>query len=112
MHAAPLRLSASNPQTKNQARNPRVAFRALKEIMMCELARERKRIDSILAEAMNQNSVRLSIDEVELAGYGLAALRSHYALSCSDECMRKRCDEFAALVALSRRAQQHAWQTP
>ncbi|MDP3553490.1 MAG: hypothetical protein Q8R99_05855 [Methylocystis sp.] len=76
--------------------------------MMCDLARERKRIDSILADAMNQNSVRLSIDEVELAGYGLAALRSHYALSCPDECMRKRCDEFAAFVALSRRAQQHA----
>jgi hypothetical protein len=78
---------------------------------MCEIAHERKRIDSILAEAMNQNSVRTSIDEIELAGHGLAALRSHYALSCSDECMRKRCDEFAALVVLSRRAQQHDLQT-
>ena len=51
---------------------------------MCEIEHERKRIDSILAEAMNQNSVRTSIDEIELAGHGLAALRSHYALSCSD----------------------------
>ncbi len=71
---------------------------------MCDLANERLRIDSILAEAMNQSPVRTSIDAIELAGYGLAALRSHYALSCPDECMRKRCDEFAALVALSRRA--------
>ncbi len=73
---------------------------------MCDLANERKRIDSILAEAMNQSPVRTSIDEIELADYGLEALRSHYALSCPDECMRKRCDEFAALVALSRRAQR------
>ncbi|MFO1126106.1 MAG: hypothetical protein U1E25_13150 [Methylocystis sp.] len=72
---------------------------------MCDLAKERIRIESILAEAMNQNLVRTSIDEIELAGYGLAALRSHYALTCSDECMRKRCDEFAAIVALSRRMQ-------
>ncbi|MBM3552039.1 MAG: hypothetical protein FJX45_09775 [Alphaproteobacteria bacterium] len=71
---------------------------------MCDLANERRRIDSILAEAMNQSPVRTSIDATELAGYGLAALRSHYALTCPDECMRKRCDEFAALVALSRRA--------
>jgi hypothetical protein len=71
---------------------------------LCDLANERLRIDSILAEAMNQSPVRTSIDAIELAGYGLAALRSHYALSCPDECMRKRCDEFAALVALSRRA--------
>jgi hypothetical protein len=86
-------------------------LRSLKERTMCEIAHERKRIDSILAEAMNQNSVRTSIDEIELAGHGLAALRSHYALSCSDECMRKRCDEFAALVVLSRRARQHALQS-
>lgn len=85
---------------------------------MCDLAQEKRRIDSILTEAMNRNSARWSIDEVELAGYGLAALRSHYALSCSDECMRKRCDEFAALVALSRRTQlqpmlqPHATQQP
>ena len=71
---------------------------------MCDLAKERRRIDSILAEAMNQSSVRTSTDEIELAGCGLEALRSHYALSCPDECMRRRCDEFAALVALSRRA--------
>ncbi|MGD9541859.1 hypothetical protein [Methylocystis sp.] len=73
---------------------------------MCDLAKERKRIDSILDEAMSQDPVRMSIDEVELAGYGLAALHRHYALSCPDECMRKRCDEFAALVAMSRRAQR------
>lgn len=73
---------------------------------MCNLAKERKRIDSILAEAMNHSSVRTSIDEIELAGYGLAALRSHYAHSCPDECIRKRCDEFAALVAQSRRARR------
>jgi hypothetical protein len=78
---------------------------------MCDLALEKNRIDSILAEAMNQNSARTSIDETELAGYGLAALRSHYALSCPDECMRKRCDEFAAVVALSRRAEQRLLQT-
>jgi hypothetical protein len=73
---------------------------------LCDLAKERKRIDSILDEARNQSPVRTSIDEVELAGYGLAALHSHYALSCPDECMRKRCDEYAALVATSRRTQR------
>lgn len=78
---------------------------------MCDLALEKNRIDSILAEAMNHGPVRTSIDATELAGYGLAALRTHYALSCPDECMRKRCDEFAAIVALSRRAQQRLLQT-
>ena len=76
---------------------------------MCDLAKEKKRIDAILAEAMNQGPARTSTNEIELAGYGLAALHSHYALSCPDECMRKRCDEFAVLVALSRRA-LHAQQ--
>lgn len=84
------------------------AFRSAKEKEMCDMAREKTLIDSILTEAMNHSSVRTSINEIELAGYGLAALRSEYALTCSDECMRKRCDEFAALIVLSRRAQQPA----
>lgn len=72
---------------------------------MCDLERHKRRINSILAAAMNQGSARMSIDEVELAGRGLAALRSHYADACPDECIRKRCDEYAAFVARSRRSQ-------
>lgn len=71
---------------------------------MCDLASEKQRIDSILASAMNHGPARFSADEVELAGHGLAALRGYYADTCPDECMRKRCEEYAAFVARSRRA--------
>ena len=71
---------------------------------MCDLASEKQRIDTILHWAMNRGGARLSTDEAELASLGLAALRSVYTDTCPDECMRKRCEEYALSVVQSRRA--------
>lgn len=66
---------------------------------MCDLAKEQKRIDAILGWAAIQEPVRNSIDEAELTDFALAVLREYYADACPDECMRKRCKEFAARLA-------------
>jgi Glu-tRNA(Gln) amidotransferase subunit E-like FAD-binding protein len=76
------------------------------EMTMCDLASKKRRIDSILASAMNDGGAGGCVDQDELAGYGIAALRIHYADACPDECIRKRCDEYAAFVAKSRRSKR------
>lgn len=72
---------------------------------MCDAAKESKRIDAILAWAMNQPPVRHCVDEAELAGYGLAVLRCCYSDACPDECLRQRCAEYAIFIANLRRSQ-------
>ena len=69
---------------------------------MCDLATKRYVSHSILCPRDEPEVWRKRrLDEkLELAGHGLAALCSHYAMSCPDECMRKRC---ARIVAPSRR---------
>lgn len=72
---------------------------------MCDLAKERKRIDAILGWAAIQEVVRDSTDEAELTNFALVALREHYADACPDECMHKRCKDFAARLARRRRVE-------
>ena len=72
---------------------------------MCDLSKERRRIDALLAWAAIQEPVRVSIDENELAGFGLAVLREYYADTCPDECIRERCMDFAARLARRRKTQ-------
>jgi hypothetical protein len=72
---------------------------------MCDLAKDKRRIDAILTWAMNQKPVRNSSDETELAGYGLVILRNYYSDTCPDECLRNRCEQFAIRMARSRRMQ-------
>jgi hypothetical protein len=63
---------------------------------MCDLAKERRRIDAILAWSSMQEPVCNSIDESELEEHCFAVLRQNYADACSDECMRVRCREFVS----------------
>jgi hypothetical protein len=79
---------------------------------MCDLATEKQRIDVLLAWAMSREPVRYSCNDSELAGYGLAVLREYYGDECPDDCIRKRCEEFANMVARSRRLQQSASVRP
>lgn len=72
---------------------------------MCDLAKERQRIDAILGWAAIQEPVRDSVDERELTDFGLAVLRDYYADACPDECMHERCKEFAARLARRRKAE-------
>lgn len=70
---------------------------------MCDLAKERSRIDAILEWATIQKPVRDCVDESKLTDFGLAVLREHYADACSDECMRERCKDFAQRLAQRRK---------
>lgn len=63
---------------------------------MCNLAEERKRIDELLFLALKSDSARACADAAELTEVALSALRAHYDDKCPDECIRKRCEEFAA----------------
>jgi hypothetical protein len=71
---------------------------------MCDIVKERKRINAILAWAMSQPPVIDSVDEAKLAGYGLAVLRRSYSDACPDECLRQKCAEYATFVANLRRS--------
>lgn len=69
---------------------------------MCNLANERKRINELLILAVNSDVVRSRADATQLMEVSHAALREHYQDKCPDECIRKRCEEFAQSIALSR----------
>lgn len=47
-----------------------------------------------------------------LYALGQQALREHYADACPDECIRKRCVDFAARLARRRRAEDSRWRAP
>lgn len=65
---------------------------------MCDLAKERKHINQVLILALKSDAARECKDSRQLAGVMLEALRAHYADKCPDECIQKRCEEFAASV--------------
>lgn len=70
---------------------------------MCDIAGERQRIDAILALAAEMEPVRNCLDENRLAEFGLMVLGEYYSDACPDECLRKRCVEFATRLARRRR---------
>jgi len=72
---------------------------------MCDLDKERRGIDSTFGWAAMREPVRNSIDEDELAGFALAVLQGHYADACPDECLRKRCEEFANRLVRIRKSE-------
>lgn len=65
---------------------------------MCDLAKERERINAILEWAGRQRPVRDSVDENELTDFVLAVLQENYADKCP-ECMREVCRDFATRLA-------------
>lgn len=70
---------------------------------MCDIERERNKIDAILERAAAMAPVRDCIDAEFLAEFTFAVLSEHYCDACPDECLRKRCIEFAARTADRRR---------
>lgn len=73
---------------------------------MCDIAKEKQRIDAILERAAGMEPMRDCVDENELADFGLAALSEYYSDACPDECLRQRCMDFAARVARRRRTER------
>jgi len=66
---------------------------------MCDLSKERARIDALLSLVLKSDAARACKDTGELADVALEALRAHYGDKCPDECMRKRCEDFAHSAA-------------
>jgi hypothetical protein len=72
---------------------------------MCDLAKERQKIDAMLARAAAMEPVRGSTDRKELIEHSLSVLREHYEHTCSESCMRERCEDFVERLLAGRRAQ-------
>ena len=70
---------------------------------MCDIAAEKQKIDALLEDAARKNPMRDCADERLLTELALRALREHYEDTCPDECLRRRCAEFAERL-LRRRA--------
>jgi len=72
---------------------------------MCDLARERQKIDAMLARAVAIEPARGSFDRQELVERSLSVLREHYEHACSEKCMRERCEDFVERLLALRREQ-------
>lgn len=62
---------------------------------MCDIAEERQKIDALLEEAARVPPMRDCIDERMLTDLGVLLLHEHYSDACPDECLRRRCADFA-----------------
>lgn len=71
---------------------------------MCDLAKERQKIDAILARAAAMEPMRDSIDTQELIEHSLSVLREDYEHACSENCMRERCEDFVGRLVVRRKA--------
>ncbi|ATQ70093.1 MULTISPECIES: hypothetical protein [Methylosinus] len=70
---------------------------------MCDIAAEKQKIDALLEDAARESPMRDCADERLLTELALRTLREHYEDTCPDECLRRRCTEFAERL-LRRRA--------
>jgi hypothetical protein len=75
---------------------------------MCDIADEKQKIDALLEDAARRAPMRDCVDERELTAHGLRLLRAHYADACPDECLRRRCADFAE--RLMRRRAVELWR--
>lgn len=75
---------------------------------MCDIAEEKQKIDALLEDAAHVGPMRDCADERMLTELGLRLLREHYADACPDECLRRRCAEFAE--RLMRRRAVERWR--
>jgi hypothetical protein len=71
---------------------------------MCDLAKERQKIDVMLARAAAMEPLRGCMDRNELIERSLSILTEHYEHACSEKCMRERCEDFVERL-LARRHQ-------
>jgi hypothetical protein len=76
---------------------------------MCDIATEKHKIDALLERAARDAPMRDRSDERRLAAYALRMLNEYYSGDCPDECMRRRCEDFAARLA--RQGARERWRT-
>lgn len=72
---------------------------------MCDLAKERQKIDAILARAAAMEPASRAMGIEELTEHSLSVLREHYEHACSEKCMRERCEDFVTRLIARRKAQ-------
>ncbi|WP_166141213.1 hypothetical protein [Methylosinus sp. RM1] len=78
---------------------------------MCDIEGEKRKIDALLERAARAAPASARADESALADFCLAAASEFYATECPDECLRRRCEDFAARV-MRREAPETARATP
>ncbi|WP_159731046.1 hypothetical protein [Methylosinus sp. Ce-a6] len=65
---------------------------------MCDIEGERRKIDALLEQAARAAPAGVRTDESALAEFCLVAASEYYSTECPDECLRRRCVDFAARV--------------
>jgi hypothetical protein len=88
--------------TRNR-RGGRLAGTIFMAPAMCDLERQRIRIEAILAETFDQERAHGVVSEKDLLNLGMEALRLHYESECPDECIRTKCEQYVASFLSVRR---------
>jgi hypothetical protein len=63
---------------------------------MCDIEGEKRKIDALLERAARAAPASVRADESALAEFCLVAASEYYSTDCPDECLRRRCADFAA----------------
>jgi len=75
---------------------------------MCDIEGERRKIDALLELAARAAPAGVRADESALAEFCLVAASEYYATECPDECLRRRCVDFAARVTRRGASRAHS----
>jgi len=75
---------------------------------MCDIEGEKRKIDALLERAARGAPASVRADESALAEFCMIAASEFYSTECPDECLRRRCADFAARVM--RRQAADAWR--
>lgn len=73
---------------------------------MCDISAEKQKIEALLEDAARAAPMSDCLEERALVELALGVLRCHYADACPDECLRRRCEDFAERL-MHRRAVEH-----
>ncbi|CAN2532267.1 hypothetical+protein [Methylocapsa aurea] len=65
---------------------------------MCDIEGEKRKIDALLERAARAAPASVRASESALAEFCTTAASDHYSTECPDECLRRRCSDFAARV--------------
>ncbi|MBG0811066.1 hypothetical protein IY145_16975 [Methylosinus sp. H3A] len=75
---------------------------------MCDIRGEKRKIDALLERAARAAPANVRADESALAEFCMITASEYYSTECPDECLRRRCADFAARVM--RRETADAWR--
>jgi len=75
---------------------------------MCDIQGEKRKIDALLERAARAAPACVRSSESALTDFCLIAVSEVYSTECPDECLRRRCADFAARVM--RRHAADAWR--